>query len=241
MSRFDPTTLSSVVVICGHYGVGKTAFSLELARLVHAKGRSVTLVDLDIVNPYFRTSDFKDALKQEGIEVICPVYSGATNNLDSPSLTGAIAPAILRAQNDVTRMVILDVGGDDAGAFTLGRFAHEIAQGPYDMLYIVNAFRALTQNTDEMYTIMREVESASGLSCTGLVNNSHLMRETTVDHLKQSQKFAQALSARTDLPIVVQTMPQFLAGSEQALEGELLGETSYCIIDPYNQTNWDCL
>ena len=107
--------LKDFVVVTGHYGCGKTNFSINLALDYAAKGRKVTIVDMDLVNPYFRTSDYRPLLEENGIEVITPVF-GATN-LDIPSL-----PASMYSIFDREGRVIVDVGGDDVGRPTLVPF-----------------------------------------------------------------------------------------------------------------------
>ena len=89
----DVSQLAGVLVVCGHYGVGKTALSLSLVKDASRVGKHVTLVDLDVVNPYFRSSDQAQSLRAAGISVITPVYAGPDCNIDMPALTGAVAPA----------------------------------------------------------------------------------------------------------------------------------------------------
>ena len=149
VSDFDVSQLSGVLIVCGHYGVGKTAFSLSLAKDAFRAGKHVTLVDLDVVNPYFRSSDQAQSLRAAGISVITPVYAGPDCNIDMPALTGAVAPAIERASSDAGELCIIDVGGDDAGAAALGRFSRTIASAPYEMWYVVNRYRALTRDPHE--------------------------------------------------------------------------------------------
>ena len=124
-----------LIVITGHYGCGKTNLAVNLALYLADQGERVTIVDLDIVNPYFRTNDCKDLFEERGIELIATNF--ASTNLDVPSLPGTI-PAKIR-MGDST--VILDVGGDDAGAVALGQYASLIEEREYEMLYVYNPFR----------------------------------------------------------------------------------------------------
>ena len=73
---------SRVTVICGHYGCGKTNLALNLALEAAAKGEKVTVADLDIVNPYFRSSEYGGLLEEHGVRLIAPVFAGTT--LDTP-------------------------------------------------------------------------------------------------------------------------------------------------------------
>ncbi|MBP3866413.1 MAG: P-loop NTPase, partial [Eggerthellaceae bacterium] len=131
--------LRPVTLVVGHYGVGKTNFSVNLAIDLVNEGKSVTLVDLDIVNPYFRASEQRRVLEEHGVDLVAPVFAEAGSSLDVPSLTGRIAPSIEMAGGD--RYVIVDVGGDDAGSVAVGRYARFVKHHDYAMLCVLNKYR----------------------------------------------------------------------------------------------------
>lgn len=190
--------LKDFIVICGHYGCGKTNFSINLALDYKAKGRDVTLVDMDLVNPYFRTSDFGDFLTGNGIHLIAPTY-GHTN-LDIPALDTAVYGIF--ENKDV---VIVDAGGDDVGATVLGRFHEQFAQTDYDMIYLINMYRNLTQTAEDAADILREIESASRLKCTCVGNNSHLKADTKAQTILDSLTFAEKTAGLLKLPLLFST------------------------------------
>lgn len=193
------------MIVCGHYGCGKTNLSLNLAVTLKNTGREVTLVDLDLVNPYFRSSDFQEMIDFHGIELIAPVF--ARSNLDLPAL-----PADLhRIFHMKNRTVIIDVGGDDAGAVALGSISKDIRELPYQMLYVVNRYRALTQTPEEACVLLAEIEAASRLKATGVVNNSHLQMSTTEEDILRGIPFAEQTARLLNLPLVFTTVPGFLA------------------------------
>ena len=158
---------SDVVIITGHYGAGKTNLAVNLAREM-AKTGPASLYDLDIVNPYFRSADFSQTLSAAGVTVVAP--EAANTNLDLPALSGRLEAALRTGE----RRLILDVGGDDAGAVALGRFAPLLEQREYQMWYVVNRFRYLTRVPEEAVGLLREIETASRLRVTHIVNNSNL-------------------------------------------------------------------
>ena len=176
-----PFPLEPVVVVTGHYGVGKTNFALNLALDAAAAGYRATLADMDVVNPYFRSNEYRDLLEGAGARLIAPVFGHTGTSLDVPSVTGELAVAAAEAYRDETgrTIVIVDAGGDDVGATTLARFAPALAAGPYAMLYVVNAFRNLTQTSADAVAVLREIEAKSHLEATAVVGNSHLQGETT--------------------------------------------------------------
>ena len=46
-----------LTLVAGHYGTGKTEFAVNLALALAGEGAQVSLADLDIVNPYFRSRE----------------------------------------------------------------------------------------------------------------------------------------------------------------------------------------
>lgn len=219
--------LKDFIVVTGHYGCGKTNFSINLALERAERGRKVTLVDMDLVNPYFRTSDYRDMLEAKGIEVIAPVF-GHTN-LDIPSL-----PAAMYGIFDSKDVVLVDVGGDDVGSTVLGRFRPKFAEVDFDMLYVVNKFRNLTSEPEDAVEIMNEIQAVSGLKCTHIVNNSHLMNETDSGILREGVEFARKVSDITGLPLYCNTIRRDLYTSMCAGD---VPEPAYPV-DIFVKTNW---
>lgn len=194
-----------VTVVVGHYGTGKTNLSLNLARDAAARGEKVTLVDFDIVNPYFRSSDHAAALRKQGIELVAPQYAGTT--LEAPAITGAITGVLA---GDST--VIVDAGGDDAGATALGRFSADFDRIDYDMLYVVNRSRNLTATPADAARIAREIEHTSRLSITGVVGNTHLQAETTAPLILESVPFVRETADLLGVPLRFVTLPRETVG-----------------------------
>ncbi len=213
--------LAPVNVVVGHYGVGKTNFALNLALDAAAAGCEVVLADMDVVNPYFRSSEYRGLLEDAGVRLVAPVFAGAGTSLDVPSLTGELFVAVEEAYASAAcadaatdpdaaaprKVVIIDAGGDDVGATALARFAPAIEAGPYEVLYVVNAFRNLTQDADAALSVLREIEAKSHLAATAVVGNSHLQRETTMGHIAESVPFAQEVAARAGVALWCITVP----------------------------------
>jgi hypothetical protein len=188
-------------IICGQSGCGKTNLSINLAIDAAAEGHFVTLVDLDIVNPYFRSSGYAEALAKKGIQIIGPVFTASGSDL--PMLSPEVSSIFYG-----TGMVIIDVGGDAAGATALGRYAQKVKMLDYELLFVINMYRSINVSADGALALLREIEGACGLKATAVVNNSHLMWETTTGVIADSLVFAQAVSEISGLPIRFTTIPK---------------------------------
>ncbi len=200
MNKFKRLTL-----LCGHYGSGKTNVAVNLAFYLKEQYNNVVVADLDIVNPYFRTKDSIDDFKARGIELICSEY--ANTNVDIPALPANMYR--LTADKDIT--AVIDVGGDDRGAYALGRLVPEIkAENNFDMLMVINGYRPLTPDAESTVEVMREIEEACKLKFTGLVNNSNIGEETTAEDIIKSIGYANEVSQASGLPIVMTSVKREL-------------------------------
>ncbi len=190
--------LKNIVIVCGHYGSGKTNFSVNLAVRAADEGKKVTLVDLDIVNPYFRAADNAAELEAMGVKCIVPNF--ANTNVDVPSLPPAVMGA-LAASNEGDRLTILDVGGDN-GAVALGMYNRFLPEGSYDMLYVINKYRPLTEEAEDALSLLREIEYMSRLRATGIVNNSNLGVETVKEDVEATEEWALGIAKDSSLPLI---------------------------------------
>jgi len=198
--------MKKITIVTGHYGSGKTTFSVNLAVKAAAEGKSVAIVDLDIVNPYFRTADFRNMFAEKEIKLIAPDF--ANSNLDIPSIQFDVEQ--LAVTEDC---LIIDVGGDDAGAVALGRYAEALAafKDDIDMLYVINQRRFFTSDAEEAVQLMYEIESASRMKHTAIINNTNLGNETAVDIIEGSKDFADKVSEMTGLPVMYTVYPKNIA------------------------------
>ena len=144
-----------LTLFAGHYGSGKTNIAVNYAIRLASEGKKVCIADLDIVNPYFRTADSAARLQQAGVELISPQF--ANSNVDLPALP---AEAYKLVQNKHLYGV-MDIGGDDRGAYALGRYAPFLKEEQnYRMIFVANCCRPLTRTADEAIEVMGEIEAA---------------------------------------------------------------------------------
>ena len=189
-----------LTLFAGHYGSGKTNIAVNYALQLAREGKTVCIADLDIVNPYFRTADSAVVLEKAGIDLISPKF--ANSNVDLPALPAES----YRLVQDRSCYGIMDIGGDDRGAYALGRFVpYILEENDYRMAFVANACRPLTQTPEDALEIMREIETACGLGFTCLINNTNLGPETTPETVTGALEYMEKLSQLSGLPLWLHT------------------------------------
>ena len=206
-----------LTLFAGHYGSGKTNIAVNYALQLAGEGKPVCIADLDIVNPYFRTKDSAAVLEKAGVELISPKF--ANSNVDLPALPAES----YRLVQDQSTYGIMDIGGDDRGAYALGRFAPFIREeNNYRMAFVVNFCRPLTQTAEDALEVLREIEAACGLQFTCIVNNTNLGPETTAETVTGSEEKLRSLCSLSGLPLWMHTATAAVArelnGPVMALE-----------------------
>ena len=185
-----------ISIVTGHYGTGKTEFSVNLALALAVEGASVMLADLDIVNPYFRSRERRSLLEEAGVRLISS--SQACSDADVPSLPAELL-AILE-NRDIRG--VLDIGGDPVGARVLARFQPKIVQEDYQLIYVLNANRPEVRTAEAAVRYLRGIEATTGLTCTGIVNNTHLCGETTEEEIRKGAALAAEVSSEINIPVL---------------------------------------
>jgi len=211
-----------VRIVCGAYGVGKSECAIALAR---AAVSPVTLIDLDVVNPYFRSREARELLEGEGVTVIGNSL-GIDTGVDIPAISGAVAPAL----RDAARTVIVDLGGDPVGSRVFRQFLPYIEEKRTDVLYVINRYRPANETVARTVASLQEIEEVVGVACTGLVNNSHMLHETTCAHITAGRALCRDVAAETGRPVA------YTAGIRDLLEscGAPTGELNEAhITEPY--------
>ena len=189
-----------LTLFAGHYGSGKTNIAVNYALKLASEGKKVCIADLDIVNPYFRTADSAKELEAAGIHLVSPQF--ANSNVDLPALPAEA----YRLVADKSAYGIMDIGGDDRGAYALGRYVPSILEeNNYRMVFVANCYRPLTRTPEEALEVMREIEEACKLRFTDIINNSNLGSQTTAETVLASREYIEALSRLSGLPVFATT------------------------------------
>lgn len=206
MKRFDPWKGGRISAVVGHYGSGKTEIALALSIRAAQEGLKVKVVDLDIVNPFFRSAEQHEALKALGVGLIAPPY--ALTGVDLPVLPAEVQSVF----DDPSLHAVLDVGGEEAGASALGRYKPYFDRSGCALYYVVNVFRPFSEDQDQIIRQMERIAHRARLEPAGLINNSNLGPWTSPAQLLEGQRVLEQVSLRTGVPVAA------VAGEARALE-----------------------
>lgn len=226
-------------VLIGNFGSGKTEISLNLAFHAAKEGGAV-LVDLDIINPYFRSAERKKELQAAGVKLHYPIF--ALSTVDVPSLP----PDIYSVFIDEHQTVIFDVGGDPAGATALGQYKGNFESIPadkLDVLYVVNPRRPFSATPEMVLDMLDRIQYRSRLSVTGFVNNGNLSTESNWEDILLGYEVLKAVSEQSGIPVAFtageeKPLKEFLQYSEaNNLEKHFIGEPMQ--IQTYMHRDWE--
>lgn len=219
----DPGT--AVYLFTGHYGSGKTETAVNFARFLRERYRrtdpsgehKIAMLDMDIVNPFFRSADAREFLEELDVRLEVPLY--ANTNVDMPSLPPSMG-ALIR---DESYDVIVDIGGDDMGARALGCYSDDILTRRYFRYFVFNKRRPFTGTAKTALKIYDEIDGVSRVPCAGIVNNTNLLDETDVPLIREGLSEAIELGKLRGVPVAFSTVPE-------ALYDELLsaGDDAFC-------------
>lgn len=208
-------TKQRINIFTGHFGSGKTEVAVNFALNSINKSKNLAIVDLDIVNPYFRTADAKIELEERGIWVITPMY--ANTNVDVPALPPEMNTLFEKKEYNV----ILDIGGDDLGAKVLARFKDELINQGYCMNFVINTKRPMTDTDERIEQMIYEIESSSGLKVTKLINNTNLLEHTNADIVIEGHRIIERISNKLGIPIgFVSGFADLIGGVEKEIDVE---------------------
>jgi len=183
-------------VIVGHYGSGKTEFSVNYVLKLAEQGKKTALVDLDIANPYFRSRERRQLLEGKGIQVFSNAF-GYDITADLPAITARIKAPL----EDESFQTVVDAGGNDSGARILNQFGKYLSGPDCDLLCVINANRPETDSVAGALNHIRRIEAETNLRMTGLVNNTHMLKETSTEDILKGYELCQELSQKLAVPV----------------------------------------
>jgi hypothetical protein len=205
-----------VTILVGHFGSGKTEIAINLAFRLRERQHDVTVIDLDVVKPYFRSRLAIDELEAQGIELVAP--RGEYFQADLPIVVRDVRAAIGQATAG-RRRVIIDAGGAEVGARVLGSIAGLDDPAISDMLFVVNGNRPFAETPEAVVQMLRQIEDVARLRVTGLLANTHLMEETTVSIVRDGIRLAEVVSRETGIPLRACSVRADLVEAVRTAEG----------------------
>lgn len=205
-----------IKIVIGHYGTGKSEFSINYAIKLARMGRKVAIADLDIVNMYFRSREKAKEMEALGIRVI-------GSQINAPAIeVPSVSAEVFAPLQDESYEVVLDVGGNTVGARALGRYVNYFKEGNYDMFFILNANRPETQTLDRVLEYMAKIEDVSRAKITGLVNNTHMLKSTSADDLIRGQDLAMKVQEKTGISLrYTSVLRSLVPNLPKDIEGEI--------------------
>ena len=205
-----------VNLFMGHYGSGKTTVAVNYAISLARLKNKVSIYDLDIVNPYYRTVDALGMLEAEGVDLVVSPF--AETNVDIPAMNSASYKMI----DDLSRFAVVDIGGDDRGALALGRFSKKIKEEKnFEAYMVVNKFRPETKDLSGVLSVMEEIERAGKIKFTALVNNSNLGKETTINEILEGEDFCKEIEKNTSIPLKITSIRKDLIDKKYQIKNVL--------------------
>ncbi len=221
--------MRKMIVLVGNYGSGKTEIAINLAVKAAGEGLRTLVIDLDKVNDYFRMSDKVSLLAEKQINLVSPTFAG--QGVTPSSMSAAVASAF----TDGWDLVIFDVGGDAAGALSLGRYHpdFEAWEGDLAVYDIVNVFRPMSETPEKILKLKEQLEGFARLPVTALVNNSNLLNYASAGDLRRGFGVIRETSERSGLPVALTTgrrefLEEFLAdGPDPRFVGQALALETY--------------
>jgi predicted ATPase len=210
----------NIIIFCGHFGSGKTEVALNyILNKSHEKNK--VIIDLDIVNPFFRAADAEKILEEKNIRLVKPLF--ANTNVEVPALTGEIDSSILN--EDI--FLVIDVGGDDTGSKVLARYREEIVNRGYKMYCVVNIYRLFTQNSENIIKMVNEIQKSSKLEVDGIINNTNLLKNTTEQDILKGQNIVEKVSLNLKKPIFLTTFMNSVDISSNIVKNEVMKMEKY--------------
>lgn len=223
----DQKSSKEYIIFLGNFGSGKTELALHFAYASAEAGNPTTLIDLDMINPYFRVSERQHCLEKAGISLISPSF--AMSNVEIITVN----PRIYSAFVGEVGTAIFDVGGDGNGARALGQYKEYFEKIPAEKLkvwLVVNPSRPMSATPQLIVSMMRSIEENSRLKITGLINNGNMSYESSGKELMKAYEVIKEVSQETKIPVIMTSgedapLQEFLVQSnESRLEKEYIGE-----------------
>jgi len=215
-----------IVILVGHFGSGKSEIAINLSLGFAARRQDVSLVDLDVVKPYFRCRAAREEVEARGIHLVVP--GGDRFYADLPIVVPEVKGVLTRSLGANGRVVV-DAGGDDTGARALGSLMDAIDPERSEMLFVVNTRRPFAEDQAALVAMLRDIETAARRRVTGLVANTHLIEETTPEVVREGLEAARTLAGSTGIPVRFCALLKRMEGTLTGMDVPVLAIERYLL------------
>jgi hypothetical protein len=188
-------TEKRINIFFANFGSGKTELALNYVLAFVGTYPRTALIDIDIINPYFTSRLASDMLEKHNIEVI--TAPGFKSKGPQPIIPQRVLTSFISEECGV----VCDVGGDNVGAVALGQFSNLLKAQGYELFLVVNPFRPLTRNVDDIKRMLDELEAVSRLKATSLASNPNLGNDTSADAILEGHAIVQEASEKLGLRV----------------------------------------
>lgn len=226
--------LKRITLVTGHYGSGKTEFSVNRVMELKKEYEKVAILDMDIANPYFRSRERQEKLNEEDILVEYNSF-GYDITEDLPAISASMK-APLENKEYVT---IVDVGGNNTGAMVLNQFKKYFIPEECEQLCVINANRPETDTLQGALNHISSIQSETGIGIHGLINNTHMLQETEPEDIIRGYKLCKKISEQLEIPIVYNLCRENLLESlTTAIQAENINDMNIYPIKLYMRPTW---
>ena len=228
--------MKDVKVLIGNYGSGKSELALNFAMQAAARGDRTELLDLDMVNTYFRLTERGKMVEQKEIRLVSPNF--ACSGIETLSLPAEVSSAFVLDWDTV----IFDVGGDDVGATALGRYHRDfmaLEPGALEVLNVVNIRRPLASTVEKIHRLQEGMETHARLQITGMINNTNLSTMTSADDLWDGYELLRQVVELTGIPVAYTTGKKDILDAFLARDPDPKYVGKPVAIDVYMHRDWD--
>lgn len=228
--------MKDVKVLIGNYGSGKSELALNFAMQAAARGDRTELLDLDMVNTYFRLTERGKMVEQKEIRLVSPNF--ACSGIETLSLPAEVSSAFVLDWDTV----IFDVGGDNVGATALGRYHRDfmaLEPGALEVLNVVNIRRPLASTVEKIHRLQEGMQTHARLQITGMINNTNLSTMTSADDLWDGYELLRQVVDLTGIPVAYTTGKKDILDAFLARDPDPKYVGKPVAIDVYMHRDWD--
>ncbi len=184
-----------VFIYVGMFGSGKTELAVNTAVELKKEKEKVALLDVDVISPYFRSRDKRQAMEEMGITLVSP--PGALSHADLPIITAQVGGYI----SNKSFFTVADIGGNEDGAVVLGSLKPFLDKSEKRVFFVVNTLRPFSRTFDEIVRNVNKISTVARTKIDYLINNTNIADETTPEMIREGEEMIKEVSEYLEIPV----------------------------------------